>query len=652
MGRSFYPVSPIAIPASEAEYYHQPSGSYFAIVQRNGEFFQTRHQLDPTGARVNVMEKRIDYVMGSGNHSRAYLHRTPGGALIELPLAWYAEKGGYFAMNPGYDRPDHEGFRRPIAYDCMFCHNAYPRTPAASARAVYTGALPEGIDCARCHGPGARHAQLASAAGSKTGEIRQAIVNPARLAPDRQMEICMVCHLETTSFPLPNVLPRYGRGPFSFRPGEPLADFILNFDHAPETGHGDKFEIVNAAYRLRQSACFLKSNPRLTCTTCHNPHDIPRGEAAQRHYTDICRQCHAALPAAHTPGPACADCHMPKRRAEDVIHVAVTDHLIQRRPPLNPLAELAERRETYRGPVSLYYPATLPPSPENELYLAVAQVKQGSNLAAGIPLLAALLGKLKPQRPDWYIELADAYEVKNEPGKSIAAYREALRLAPTRADANRKLGAALRRAGQPAEALAPLNRSLAADPTDPRAWHELGQAYQALNRPADAGSALRKAIALDPDLPEAHNNLGALHFTAGDPASAEPAFREAIRIQPNYADARYNLAMLLGQSARFDQAQSELEQSLRSNPAFTDAHLLLADLLMAKNQTQTAAPHYREALKTNPNSPRAHLGLAAALLAAGDIPAAIPHLQQAAAGPDPALRAQAADLLRQLQKTR
>ena len=40
------------------------------------------------------------------------------------------EKGGYWAMNPGYDRPDHEGFRRPISYDCMFCHNAYPKIPA------------------------------------------------------------------------------------------------------------------------------------------------------------------------------------------------------------------------------------------------------------------------------------------------------------------------------------------------------------------------------------------------------------------------------------------------------------------------------------------------------------------------------------------
>ena len=49
---------------------------------------------------------KIDYVMGSGNHVRTYLHRTTRGTLIELPLAWYAEKGGSWALNPGFDMSD------------------------------------------------------------------------------------------------------------------------------------------------------------------------------------------------------------------------------------------------------------------------------------------------------------------------------------------------------------------------------------------------------------------------------------------------------------------------------------------------------------------------------------------------------------------
>jgi hypothetical protein len=71
-------------------------------------------------------------------------------------------------------------------------------------------------------------------------------VNPARLSPERREEICLQCHLETTSFPLPNSLQRYERGPFDFRPGQPLGNNWLFFDHAPGSGREDKFEIVNA----------------------------------------------------------------------------------------------------------------------------------------------------------------------------------------------------------------------------------------------------------------------------------------------------------------------------------------------------------------------------------------------------------------------
>ena len=93
--------------------------------------------------------------------------------------------------------------------------------------------VPEGIDCQRCHGPGEKHVQLAGNPKARREDIRASIVNPSRLAPERQMEVCMQCHLETTSFPLPNSIVRYERPPFSYRPGEPLADFILHFDQAP-----------------------------------------------------------------------------------------------------------------------------------------------------------------------------------------------------------------------------------------------------------------------------------------------------------------------------------------------------------------------------------------------------------------------------------
>lgn len=692
MGRSFAPASPKNTPLPERPYFHAPSESYFTLFSRGEALFQRRYQLDSAGREINLMEKSIDYVMGSGNHARTYLHRTAANTLIELPLGWYAEKGGYWAMNPGYDRPDHEGFRRPVTYDCMFCHNAYPKVPARNQKAgedaVYTGPLPEGLDCERCHGSGARHVELAGKPGSARNLVRQAIVNPARLGAERQMEICMACHLETTSFPLPNAMIRYDRGPFSFRPGEPLADFILNFDHAPAPGREEKFEIVSSAYRLRQSACFLKSAGKMTCTTCHNAHDAPRGADAARHYDAACRQCHpgtlsAAAHASSPSAPGCAECHMPKRRTEDVIHVSMTDHLIQRaKPAADLLAERLERRDEYRGEVVPYYPRTLPRTADSELYLAVAQVKQKSNLKAGIVKLTAAIARYSPQRADWYLELAQALENDGQLAKALPWYREAARRDPTSAMHWQKLGTLLRRLSRHAEAVTAFERSISLSAARALTWHELGMSYRSLSRPADAQAALEKAITLDAELPEAHNNLGILRFSTGDAARGEASFREAIRIKPDYADAhanlanllaatartaeaeaeftralrlkpndagtRYNYAMLLGQGQRYDDAQRELEACLRADPAFADAHELLGDLMMARNQAPAAALHYRELLRLRPQSAGASLGLGLALAAGGNSREAIPFFRRAAAASDAAIRGRALAILRQL----
>ena len=123
--------------------------------------------------------------------------------------------------------------------------------------------------------------------------IRAAIVNPARLNPDREMEVCLQCHLETSNQKLPHAVVRFDRAPFSYVPGQPLGDFEVAFDRAP--GKNTGFEVAQAGYRFRESQCFLKSGglngeSKLRCTTCHNPHDIPRGEEAAAHYNQVCAE--------------------------------------------------------------------------------------------------------------------------------------------------------------------------------------------------------------------------------------------------------------------------------------------------------------------------------------------------------------------------
>ncbi len=296
MARSFYKPTTTNIIEDYAKtntFVHKPSGLGYRMIERDGRFFQHRFTLREDGKEENVREETVDYVLGSGNHARTYLHRTTQGKLIELPVSWYVENSGYWNMSPGFDRTDQQDMQGAIGEECMFCHNAYPEGGNASAPnhdfSVFPQKLPEGIDCQRCHGPGAEHVAAATGGKASLVEIRSKIVNPAKLPRDRQMEVCMECHMETSALHVPNAIRNYDRGPYSFHPGEKLGDFKTYFER-PKDPKGDEFEVAHAGYQLLRSACFR--NSQMTCLTCHNPHDIPHGEEAKKQYIAVCESCH------------------------------------------------------------------------------------------------------------------------------------------------------------------------------------------------------------------------------------------------------------------------------------------------------------------------------------------------------------------------
>ena len=688
MARSLYrpdPGNTVEDYAIHNQIYNRASDRYYTMLERDGKWVQRRHQIGFDGKEINIVEKQIDYVMGSGNHVRSYLNRTAQGTLVELPVSWYAEKGGYWAMSPGYDRANQEDFRRTIISECLSCHTSYPaleQTSNLTTNApVFGDHIPEGIDCQRCHGPGRAHVEAAGSGHAAPESIRAAIVNPARLNRDRQLEVCMQCHLETTHFSLPSQLLRYPQRPFSYRPGEPLGDSVLFFDHAPGSGHDDKFEIAHAAYRLRKSACFQAS--QMTCTTCHNPHSIPRGEQAAQHYTAVCRNCHASAHEAKMPagGSSCIECHMPQRRAEDVVHAVMTDHYIQRNKPARDSSKpLQEAEENYHGEVALYYPAKINPAAEDQLYMDIAQVHDGANLKSGIPRLQQDLEKYKPTQPEFYMGLGDAYTKEGNYDQAIHWYEEALRRKDDFRPALEELGGALIATGQLARAAEVLEKAAAPASPNTAVLTNLGGVYLLMGNVERAGQVLQQALGVNPDNPEAHNFLGRVLVQKGDWAGAEKQFREAVSAQPDFAEAQYNLGNLLAGASQYSEAQYHFEKAIASKHDYAEAHhhygLLLAqmgsngkalaelqetvrldpnsaqaysdlgDVLAAQKRIESAADAYRRAIQLYPDSYEAHLALAQILAYQGNMLDARTHLQKAAQSPDPNVKETALKALR------
>ncbi len=430
-----------------ATFYHKPSNRHYAIDQQSKI---TRYQLDTAGHPVNSIEKQITLAIGSGNHAITYVHRTPQGRLLELPISWYAKLNGY-AMSPGYERSDQLDFRREISASCLFCHSA--------------GKQPAPIDCQRCHGQAQAHL-----AAPKKGNI----LNPAHQPAERQLEICLQCHLETASQGIVDSLRKPGREVFSFQPGEALANYKNYFAYA-DSGH---FEINHAGFRLLQSRCYLESKDAMTCTTCHDPHSA-------KVKPDSCQSCHQQP---HTTAD-CQTCHMPKRTASDAIHTVMTDHKITRKPILT--------GHTNSGPIIDFYTKADPHS------LALANQE-------GVPAIYRSYLRQDPNNQPILVALGKALLRQDQPDEAATVLEKATQLDPKDTNAQTYLAIAEAVQGSTQKALAILQKAVIDNPDHALARINLGITHEALGDLKAALADYTEAIRLQPDSTEARHRRNTL----------------------------------------------------------------------------------------------------------------------------------------------
>jgi len=222
-----------------------------------------------------------DWAFGAGEQAITFVKRLEGDYYLELGESWYRRLNG-FAITPGAESLAGTRYRLfdPSAaiFRCFSCHSTGPLTLSAD-QSIQPHEL--GVRCEACHGPAAAHAR-------DPAHVHP--VNPGRLPADQQIALCGNCHrMPAGAADTPDL-----RNPWNAR-------------HQP--------------LLLAASACFQKSQGRLSCLTCHSPHaPLDRRLAS---YDAACVHCHAG--ARHTrpvAGRACAECHMPAVKPQPYLSFA------------------------------------------------------------------------------------------------------------------------------------------------------------------------------------------------------------------------------------------------------------------------------------------------------------------------------------------
>ena len=135
---------------------------------------------------------------------------------------------------------------------CLGCHTT---TGKVAGESIVD--LRANVGCENCHGPGKSHIQAAE----RRQDDLAILFGKGRNSAEEQIQMCGMCH----------------RHPERLDPSE----------IRPDNRRLPRFQPVG----LLQSACYKKSGGRLSCTTCHDPHEHAPRERDQ--YDARCLNCHA-----------------------------------------------------------------------------------------------------------------------------------------------------------------------------------------------------------------------------------------------------------------------------------------------------------------------------------------------------------------------
>src|SRR5215831_17835966 len=105
---------------------------------------------------------------------------------------------------------------------------------------------------------------------------------------------------------------------------------------------------------------------------------------------------------------------MPKRRTDDIVHVIMTDHFIQKRPAAGLLTPKTERASLpYRGPLAFYFPEG-----RHDLYLGLA-LARGADTPHAVALLEQETKRDGLTSAELWFQLAAAYAASGQAQRAV-----------------------------------------------------------------------------------------------------------------------------------------------------------------------------------------------------------------------------------------
>lgn len=532
------------------------------------------------GGAHDTIHKRVEfiaYIIGSGHHTNSHIVNF-NGYLFQAPITFYTQRRQW-DLAPGFEGGFNSRFTRIITMECLSCHNDLPQHVAGSENKY--SAVPLGIGCERCHGPGSLHVKEKMAGkivDTSTG-TDYTIVNPRQLPVNLQEAVCERCHLQGVA-----VL-NAGKSFADFRPAMQLSDVM----HVFLPREKDKFLMASHADRLRQSACYASGE--ISCITCHNPHVSVKADQTDR-FNNACKICHGstviaresrsnrddrgnlphAAPACSASPQArqlkqdnCSGCHMPKSGAIDIPHVSITDHNIQ--IPGKP------RGNSFSNGLTCM--TTGDPSP---LLMARGYLRFYEGFTSNPAYLDSaehylnLSDEPMADEVDAWIEL---HYLRGDFGKVVSTSKQVNGI--TDAYTLFRVGDALLEMGKTAEALTWLNKAVAEMPLNLEFLNKLGSAQFSAGQLPSARATFQKIILENPKDPRAHYNLGFTALNLGDAEEAEAALKRCIALDPDYELAYLNLARLYQLSGRGLEAKGVLERLLVNVPSSEQGREMLTE---------------------------------------------------------------------------